>query len=134
MDISALLSTFLASSHGQNAAAALATQGFGDDDTQSILTHSIAAGAAHVEQAHKDNGGLLGEHAGKSFFAAFASGLIKGDGVFGSLEDGAAGVVQGRIVELLTAQMGMDSAAASAAAGATAPYVLSFLREHLGAA
>jgi hypothetical protein len=133
MDISALLNKFLASAHGQNAAAALAGQGFGDDDTQSILTHSITAGAAHVEQAHKDNGGLLGNHAGKSFFAAFASGLIKGDGVFGSLEDGAVGVVQGRIVELLTAQMGMDSAAADAAAAATAPYVLSFLREHLGA-
>jgi hypothetical protein len=33
---------------------------------------------------------------------------------------------------LLTAHMGIDSAAADAAAAATAPYVLAFLREHLG--
>jgi hypothetical protein len=29
--------------------------------------------------------------------------------------------------------MGIDSAAANAAAAATAPYVLAFLRQHLGA-
>jgi hypothetical protein len=133
MDISALLGSFLASSHGQGAAAALSGQGFSDDDTQSILGHSVTAGATHVETAHKDGGGLFGGHAGASFFAAFASGLIKGDGVLGSLEDGAAGVVTGRIAELLQAQMGLDSTAATAAAAATAPYVLAFLREHLGA-
>lgn len=131
MDISSLASKFLESSHGQGAAAALSAQGFGADDVQQVLNHSISAGAAHVEQAHQDSGGMLGKHAGMSFFAAFASGLVKGDGVFGSLEDGAAGMIQGRIVGLLTAHMGMDSAAASAAAAATAPYVLAFLREHL---
>ena len=131
MDISSLLNKFLESSHGQNAASALAAQGYGANDVQQILNHSVSAGAAHVEQAHKESGGLLGKHAGMSFFAGFASGLIKGDGVFGSLEDGAVGVIQGRIVGLLTAHMGMDSAAADAAAAATAPYVLAFLREHL---
>ena len=133
MDITGLLEKFLASSHGQNAAAALSDQGITGDDAQTILAHSISAGAAHVEQAHTDGGGLFGAHSGKSFLAAFASGLIKGDGVFGSLEDGAVGAIQGRIVELLTTQMGLDSSVAAAAAGATAPYVLSFLREHLGA-
>jgi hypothetical protein len=81
-----------------------------------------------VEQAHQAGGG---HHGGLSFFAAFASGLVKGDGVFGSLEDGAVGVIEGRIAGLLTAHMGIDSAAADAAAAATAPYVLAFLREHL---
>ena len=131
MDIPTLVNKFLESSHGQGAAAALSAQGFGDGDARNILQHSISAGAAHVEQAHQNSGGLLGHHAGMSFFAAFASGLIKGDGVFGSLEDGAVGVIEGRIAGLLTAHMGFDSAAADAAAAATAPYVLAFLREHL---
>jgi hypothetical protein len=131
MDFASLLTKFLESPHGQSAAAALGAQGFGADQVQQILNHSVSAGAAHVEQAHQDGGGLLGRHAGMSFFAAFASGLVKGDGIFGSLEDGAAGLIEGRIVALLTANMGMDSATAAAAAAATAPYVLSFLREHL---
>ena len=50
----------------------------------------------------------------------------------GALEDGALGVVMGRIAEALTAQMGFDSAMANAAAGATAPYVMAFLKQHLG--
>jgi hypothetical protein len=127
MDIASLVNTFLQSTHGQSAASALSAQGYGGNDVQQILNHSMSAGAAHVEQAHNAGGG----HGGMSFFAAFASGLIKGDGVFGSLEDGAVGVIEGKIVSLLTARMGMDSTAATAAAAATAPYVLAFLREHL---
>jgi hypothetical protein len=128
MDISSLLGRFLESSHGQAAASALSAQGFNDGDVQQILTHSLSAGADHVEQAHQAGGG---QHGGLSFFAGFASGLIKGDGIRGSLEDGAIGLIEGRIVTLLTARMGIDSAAANAAAAATAPYVLAFLREHL---
>jgi hypothetical protein len=127
MDLASLLNKFLESSHGQKAASALSAQGFGGDDVRQILDHSVSAGAAHVEEAHRNSGG----HSGMSFFAAFASGLVKGDGILGSLEDGVVGVIEGRIVALLTARMGMDSAAASAAAAATAPYVLAFLREHL---
>ena len=131
MDISSLLSRFSESSHGQAAASALSAQGYGDDDVRQILGHSVSAGAAHVEEAHQAGGGLLGRHAGMTFFAAFASGLVKGDGIRGSLEDGAVGMIEGRIVALLTAHMGIDSATADAAAAATAPYVLAFLREHL---
>ena len=132
MDIANLVEKFLQSEHGQGAAAALEQQGFAGAQVQEILGHAARAGAAHVEQAHKDNGGILGEHAGMSFFAAFASGIIKGDGVLGSLEDGAGGVVVGRIAEALTAQMGLDSGVADAAAAATAPYVMAFLKQHLG--
>jgi hypothetical protein len=106
--------------------------GVSDDQAQEALAHAARAGVAHVEQAHKDNGGILGEHSGMSFFAAFASGIIKGDGVMGSLEDGMGGVVIGRIAEALQSKMGMDSSTANAAAAASAPYVMSFLKEHLG--
>ena len=132
MDIESLVQKFLSSVHGQSAASALSAQGIDDGQVQDILGHAARAGAAHVEQAHKDNGGLLGEHAGMSFFAAFASGIVKGDGVMGALEDGAGGVIFGRITESLTAKMGLDSTTADAAAAATAPYVMSFLKEELG--
>ena len=131
MDLSHLLGRFLDSAHGRGAAAALSARGFGDADARQVLHHSLAAGTAHVEQAHQSGGGLLGHHAGTSFFAAFASGLLHGDGLRGSLEDAALGVVEARIVGLLTAHLGIDSATADAAAAATAPYVLAFLREHL---
>jgi hypothetical protein len=132
MDISSIVQGFLGSQQGQQAAGALAQQGFNYNQVQQILSHSAAAGAQHVEQHHKDSGGLLGEHAGWSFFSAFASGLVKGDGVVGALEDGALGVVMGRIAEALMAQLGMDSALANAAAGATAPFVMGFLKQHIG--
>ena len=131
MNIESLVQKFLNSVHGQSAASALSAQGIDDSQVQDALSHAARAGVAHVEQAHKDNGGFLGEHAGMSFFAAFASGIVKGDGVMGSLEDGAAGVVIGRITEALQAKMGWDSATADAAAAATAPYVTSFLKEEL---
>ena len=132
MDIAGLVEGFLASEHGQQAAAALTQQGIPAEQVQQILGAAAQAGASHVEQAHKDNGGILGEHAGMSFFAALASGLVKGDGIAGSLEDGAVGVVIARITEALTAQLGIDSGTADAAAAATAPYVMAFLKQHVG--
>ena len=132
MDIGSLVQSFMGSPHGQQAAAALTQQGFDPGQVNQILWQATSAGAQQVEQRHRDNGGLLGEHAGLSFFAAFASGLVRGDGVMGALEDGAAGVVVGRIAEALTARLGMNSGMADAAAAATAPYVVGFLRQHLG--
>jgi hypothetical protein len=132
MDVANLVSSFLNSAQGRQAAATLAQQGFNPGQVQQILTHATAAGASHVEQHHQDSGGILGNHAGLSFFAAFASGLIKGDGVLGALEDGAMGVVTGRIAEAITAKAGIDSKLADAAAAASAPYVMAFLKSHLG--
>jgi hypothetical protein len=132
MDIASLVKNFLGSEHGEAAKASLGEQGFGDDQVNDILHHSVHAGATHVEEHHQTGGGFLGQHAGLSFFAAFASGIIKGDGVVGALEDGVAGVVVGRIAEALQEKMGLDSSAANAAAAATAPYVMAFLKQHLG--
>jgi hypothetical protein len=132
MDIASLVQKFLQSSHGQQASSSLSQAGFDDAQVQDILSHAATAGAEHVEASHAESGGILGHHAGASFFAAFAAGIVKGDGLVGALEDGALGVVIGRITEALTARLGMDSAAADAAAAATAPYVMAFLKEHIG--
>jgi hypothetical protein len=131
MDTQHIIQSFLNSSEGRGAASALEGQGFEQSQIQQILHHAARSGIEHIEQ-DASNGGILGEHAGMSFFAAFASGLLKGDGVVGSLEDGAAGIVIGRITESLTAAVGLDSGMADAAAAATAPYVMAYLKKHLG--
>lgn len=123
------IQSFLGSPEGAQAATDLAIAGVPGDQIQSVLTHAIRAGIEHIE-ADASNGGLLGEHPGLSFFAAFASGLVQGDGVVGSLEDGALGVVIGRITEAITSSVGLDSGLVDAAAAAAAPNVMRYLKRH----
>lgn len=128
MDAQQLIAEFLASEHGAQAAQALGQQGFSEDDTRQLLSHAAEAAHAHVEEQHA---GLMGEHAGKSFFAAFAAGLVRGDGFFKSLLDGGEGIVSGRVAEALAARAGLDPSTASAVAAAATPYVVGFLKEKL---
>ncbi|MDR5855392.1 hypothetical protein P9239_06905 [Caballeronia sp. LZ062] len=128
MDVQQLVSEFLSSSHGVQATQALTDQGFSPEDSQQML--STAAETAHTH-AEEQSQGLLGDHPGKSFFAAFAAGLVRGDGFFKSLADGGEGVLTGRIAESIGARMGLDPGTASAVAAAATPYVISFLRERL---
>ena len=83
MDAQQLISEFLSSEHGAQAAQALASQGIGADDAQQMLSQAAQTAHAHVEE---QGGGLLGQSPGKSFFAAFAAGIVRGDGVFKSTE------------------------------------------------
>jgi hypothetical protein len=129
MEMQQLVSEFLASEHGNQATQALADQGVNPDDAQQILGQVAETAHAHVEE---QSGGLLGEHAGRSFFAAFAAGLVKGDGVFKSLEEGGEGVLTGRVAESLAEKMGIDPGTASTIAAAATPYVVSFLKERFG--
>ena len=129
MDFSDLAQEFLGSEHGQGALSALAAQGVSNDDAQTYLTHAVAAGGEHVE-AH--GAGLLGDHPGTSFFAAFAAGIVKGDGVFGALEDGAEGVLTGRIAQAIAERAGVDPGTASTIAAAATPYVRAFLKSKFG--
>jgi hypothetical protein len=126
MDMQQLVSEFLSSQHGAQATQALTDQGFSTEDSQQML--GTAAETAHVH-ADEQNEGLLGNHSGKSFFAAMAAGLVRGDGFFKSMEEGGEGVLTGRIAESIAARMGMDPATASSVAAAATPYVIAFLRE-----
>jgi hypothetical protein len=74
----------------------------------------------------------MGEHAGKSFFSAFAAGLVRGDGFFKSLMDGGEGVLTGRVAESLAARAGVDPSTASTIAAAATPYILGFLKQRMG--
>ncbi|SIT49877.1 conserved hypothetical protein [Paraburkholderia piptadeniae] len=128
MDVQQLVSEFLASEHGNQAAQALAAQGVSPDDAQQMLGQVAETAHAHVEE---QSAGLMGEHPGKSFFAAFAAGLVKGDGFFKSVEEGGEGILTGRVAESLAQKMGIDPAVASTVAAAATPYVVAFLKEKL---
>ena len=130
MNVQELFQTFLASSQGQEAMAALQAQGISAADAESHLGHATAAAHDHVHD-HAHSGGLLGEHPGRSFFAAFAAGLLKGDGVMGALADGMEGVVVGRVAEYLAERGGVDPGTASTIAAAATPYIMGFLKSHL---
>lgn len=128
-----LVQKFLGSSHGAQAKQALLDQGMSDDEATSFLSTATEAGAQHVHD-HAESNGFLGEHPGRNFFAAFAAGIVKGDGVLGSLGDGFEGALVGRITEAVCNKTGMDSNVASTAAAAAAPFVASFLKQHLAGA
>jgi len=128
MDAQQLISEFLASEHGAQAVQALGAQGVSQSDAQQLLGQAAGSAFEHVET---QNTGLLGEHAGKSFFSAFAAGLVRGDGFFKSLVDGGEGVMSGRVAESLAARAGIDPATASTIAAAATPYVVAFLKQRL---
>lgn len=128
MDIQQLISEFLSSEHGAQAAQALSQQGFNESDVQQLLGNATEAASSHVEE---QNAGIMGEHAGKSFFAAFAAGLVRGDGFFSSLVEGGEGILSGRVAESLAARAGIDSGTASTVAAAATPYIVAFLKERL---
>ena len=129
MDAQQLVAEFLASEHGAQAVQALGAQGVSESDAQQLLGTAAQAVHAHVDS---QNTGLLGEHAGKSFFSAFAAGLVHGDGFFKSLVDGGEGVVTGRVAEAMAERSGVDPSTASTLAAAATPFVLSFLKQRLG--
>jgi len=129
MDAQALLQEFLSSSHGQQASQALAAQGVSPEDAQTYLAHAAEAAHSHVTE---QSSGMMGAHAGRNFFAAFASGLVRGDGVWGSLKDGLEGTLSGRITESIAAKAGIDPSVASGVAAALTPYLAGFLKNKLG--
>jgi hypothetical protein len=128
MDVQTFVSSFLSSEHGQGAAGALDAQGIPPDLAQTALVHAATAAHEHVEE---QGSGLLGDNAGKSFFAAFTAGIIKGDGLWGSLGDGLEGVLVGRITEALASRAGIDPATAATIAAAVTPYVVGFVKSKL---
>jgi len=128
MDMQQLVSEFLASDHGNQAAQALADQGINPDDAQQMLGQVAETAHAHVEE---QSSGLMGDHAGKSFFAAFAAGLVHGDGFLKSLTEGGEGILTGRVAESLAEKMGMDPGMAATVAAAATPFMVSFLKEKL---
>ncbi|MBA5636140.1 hypothetical protein H3H37_03650 [Duganella sp. LX20W] len=127
MDAQQLFSEFLASDHGAQASQALAAQGISADDAQQMLSHAVDVTHAHVEE----QAGASVEHTGRNFFAAFAAGLVRGDGFFHSLVEGGEGILTGKVTAALAERMGIDPSTASTVAAAATPYIAAFLKEKL---
>jgi len=128
MDAQQMLEEFLGSSHGQSAMADLQAQGHSPEAAAQYLAHATEAAHAHVQE---QGSGLLGAHPGRNFLAAFASGLVKGDGLWGSMKDGLEGVLGGRVAEAIATKAGVDGGTASGIAAALTPYLTSFLQNKL---
>lgn len=131
MDLSEIAQSFLASSYGHQAITALGQQGIPASDATTMLSHAAVAAGEHANN-HAASSGLLGDHPGRSFFAAFAAGLVKGDGLIGALEGGGAGIVTAKISEALCTKVGLDAGLASTVAATATPFLLDFLRKHIG--
>jgi uncharacterized membrane protein YeaQ/YmgE (transglycosylase-associated protein family) len=129
MDIQAFANEFLTSQHGKDAMNALASQGIKPEDAQQLLAHAAEKGGEHVEN---HGSGLLGAHAGMSFFAAFAAGIVKGDGVMGAIGDGLEGVLGAKVAESIGSKFGLDASKASTLAAAATPFLVSFIKTKLG--
>jgi hypothetical protein len=128
--MSDIVNQFLNSSHGQKAKQSLVDQGYSDDEANTYLSHAAQAGADHV-QKHAEKHGFLGDHPGRNFFAAYAAGVVRGDGIVDSMGDGFEGALTGRITEAICNKMGVDDNVASTVSATAAPFVATFLKEHL---
>ena len=128
MDAQQLISEFLWTDDGGQAAQALAAQGINADDAQQMLSHAVDVTHAHVEEQTQASGEA---HTGRNFFAAFASGLVRGDGFFKSLLEGGEGILTGKVTAALAERMGIDPGTASTVAAAATPYIAAFLKEKL---
>lgn len=121
MDAQQLLSEFLASDQGRQALAGLQAQGLDAATAQQMLGHAAEAAHAQAEE----------HHGGRNFFAAFAAGLVRGDGFMKSLVDGGEGLLTGRVAESMASRAGVDGSTASTLAAAATPFLVSFLRQKL---
>lgn len=128
MDAQQLISEFLSSSHGAQAAQALSDQGINADDAQQMLSHAVDVTHAHAQEQSTASGE---EHTGRNFLAGFAAGLVRGDGFFKSLFEGGEGILTGKVAAALAERMGIDPGTASTVAAAATPYIAAFLKEKL---
>lgn len=132
-----LLKEFASSEHGQNALGAL-QQNFPSLNAQQIMAAAVPAAAqamhkvtAGQEQPHVGLFNLLGGHAGKSFLAGAVAGLLRGDGIMGSLKDGVMGTLGGHIAEYLAQETGLDPAMASQVAALLTPFITHYAHDKL---
>ncbi len=132
-----LLKEFASSEHGQNALGAL-QQKFPDLDSQQIMDSAVPAAAQAMHkvtaghaQPHVGLFNMLGGHAGRSFLAGAVAGLIRGDGIMGSLKDGVMGTLGGHVAEYLAQETGLDPQVASEVAALLTPFITHYAHDKL---
>ncbi len=133
-----ILSEFASSPQAQAALAALQAQGHSPETAQALLGHGLSAAAESMSaqtagqaQPTESLWNIFGGHSGREFLLGLTAGIARGDGIFGSLQDGAMGLVAGHVGEVLGQRAGLDPATAGSAAAAMTPFILQFVHEKL---
>jgi hypothetical protein len=133
-----LLNMFHMSPQGQNAMGVLQQQGWSPDQTQQILGAALpaAANGMHMAtQGHPEPAvglfNIFGGHAGGEFLTGAITGLLRGDGIFGSFKDGAMGMIGGHIAEVIAQRTGMNPQMAGQVAAALSPFIMHYAHERL---
>lgn len=136
--IEQMMNGFVTSPEGQQAQKVLASKGFSVDQVKQIMHHvtQAASGSLHQQtHGHAEPAvGLLnvfGGHAGREFLMGAVAGLIKGDGLVGSLKDGGMGMLTGHIAEWLAPRLNVDPEVAGGIAAAVTPFVGQYVHNHL---
>lgn len=133
-----LLSGFLTSEQGTNALSALQSRGYSADDAAALLNHAVPAAVESMHQqteGHENPGlglfNIFGGHAGREFLLGAVAGLLRGDGVIGSLEDGGMGLIGGHIAEVVAERAGLDPTVAGEVAAVITPFIVHYAHDKL---
>ena len=133
-----LLSGFLASDQGKNALSALQEKGYSEADATTYLEHGVAGAAESMETQGAGNAqptvgifDLFGGHAGREFLAGAVAGIMRGDGVVASLEDGGIGLIAGHVAEVIASRTSLDAGTAGTIASVVTPFIVHYAHEKL---
>jgi hypothetical protein len=133
-----MLAEFSSSPQAQAAITALEKQGIPTDEARQLLEASLPGAARSFTrqteghpQPHIGLFSIFGGHAGRDFFAGVMAGLVRGDGIVGSIEDGGLGVLVGHLTEYLADEAGIDGEKAGVAAAALSPFIAHFVHDRL---
>ena len=133
-----MLSQFTGSVQGQNALAALQQRGFSPDAAMGLLGHAIPAATAAMNNATSGHAepamglfNIFGGHAGREFLTGAVAGLLRGDGIVGSLEDGGVGMISGHVAEVIAQRTGMNPSVAGEVAAVVTPFIVHFAHDKL---
>jgi uncharacterized membrane protein YeaQ/YmgE (transglycosylase-associated protein family) len=133
-----MLSGFMNSQQGRDALTALQKQGIPAGEAQNLLNHAVPAAAESMKQATAGQSdpavglfNIFGGHSGRSFLEGMVAGLVRGDGLVGSLEDGGMGMIGGHVAEVIAQRTGMDSSRASMIASVATPFIVHYIHTKL---
>jgi len=130
MAVQELIQSFLSSTHGREALDALKSKGVSGADAEAMLGHAAQAAHDHLREV-SGAPGILGNQPGTHFAAGMAAGVLKGDGLTGSVGDGIEGLIGGRVAEYVATKAGVDSKVATTVAAAATPFLVGFLKNVL---
>jgi len=133
-----MLKGFVASSFGRDALAALQKKGIPEDEAKKFMSVAVPGAAEAMKSATAGHAqpevklfDLFGGHSGRSFIEGVVAGIVRGDGVVGSLEDGAMGLVGGHVAEVIASRMDVDTSKASMVASILTPFIVHYAHDKL---